>query len=156
MVIELPNHVVLRSIHIDFLRNYSSTSRVPSHITIETGNSLTRMLPIAKFPCTLLQRDLPSSPYSNTTHSFKFLLPEIQSTTFVRIKFPVPHQSTWVAINRIQFLGYSSLLNDENEILVSSRLPLVTSLELLEQILKFEKLQLSLSKANEVKKKSKF
>jgi len=152
MTISIPDNVILREVRLDCINNYNSSSRFPSYVTIETGTSLSRLLPVGRFPC----KTNVSSANLNTkfTATFKFPLPGSEVVKFIRIHLHSPTKSTWIALSRIQLLGHSSLLynaRDEGEWdpLLTAQLPLSTSLELLEHVLKYDKVQNHLAKDKE-------
>lgn len=120
----------------------SGTSLFPPSVIIETGSSLERMLPSGRLLCESEPNASSSRCY---TSCFRFILPSLEVSRFLRMRFFSPLQSSWIAISRIQLKGYSldSTFTIETGKLTSpikdpSQIPLPIGVEFLSHCLKFK------------------
>ena len=161
----IPDNVILREIRLDCVANHNG-SKFPTYVTIETGTSLSRLLPVGRFSC---KQDGSAQSYasnssqtysSNMKHSatFKFPLPDIEVVKFVRIHIQRPKQSNWIALSRLQLLGHSSLLYNVGSVdslnfgtgdgatpTLVHQLPITNCLDILEHAIGFPRVNYALA-----------
>jgi ubiquitin-protein ligase len=153
----MPDNVILREIRMDFVSNHNG-SKFPPHVTIETGTSLSRLLPVGRFSCKPDASMYAQQASKATKHvaTFKFPLPDIEVVKFVRVHIQRPKQSTWLALSRLQLLGHSSLLynvntsadnaaTDGSQPSLVHRLPITTCLDILEHAISFPRVNYALA-----------
>lgn len=162
----IPDNVILREIRLDCVANHNG-SKFPTYVTIETGTSLSRLLPVGRFSCkqdgsaqSYGSSSAPQTYSSNMKHSatFKFPLPDIEVVKFVRIHIQRPKQSNWIALSRLQLLGHSSLLYNVGSVdalnfgtgdgatpTLVHQLPITNCLDILEHAIGFPRVNYSLA-----------
>lgn len=142
ITIELSDDVIIKEIQLHCLQNYrisNASSMFPSFIRIETGTSLSRLIPCGRYPCIIT----PSSSNSTNcyTYCFKFKIrPDV--IRYLRLNIYCPEKSNYIAISRIQFRGYT-LENFTIREMESNgqQISIIQSLELLSHCLKFSNVQ---------------